>query len=96
MRVPSVGGLEGDRARRQTQRIERVLVDLRMGLEDADRVGRQKGVEQVFPTLERLTSAPSISGEPLERMAVLKPRSRRELEDRGNPAKRLEAEIELH
>ena len=45
---------------------------------------------------ERLTSASSILGEPLERMAVRNPASRRAREDGGNLRERLEAEIEVH
>src|SRR5579871_560065 len=41
VRVPSVGGLKRDRAARKIKRVERVLIDVWMRLESADRVGRQ-------------------------------------------------------
>ena len=45
MGVPGVGRLERDRLRRQVERIEREPIDSWMGLEHADRVGRQDDVE---------------------------------------------------
>ena len=45
--VRGVGRLEGDGLRRQAEGVERVMVYPRMGLEDADRVHRQDGVEGV-------------------------------------------------
>ena len=56
----------------------------------------ERTASNIASSPERLTSASSIRGEPLERMAVLNPASRKVAEDRGNLRERLEAEIELH
>ena len=95
MGIPGVGRLERDRASRQRERVERILIDLGIGLERVDRIDRQNGVEHRFeprPLDQRFEHAWRAVGED----GGLESRLAQRAEDRGNLRERLEAEIKLH
>ena len=95
MSVPAVGRLEGDRLRRQAERIQRQLIGFRVSLEDLDRVDRQDGVEQraqARAVNERIEHRRRSVGQ----NGGLESALPQNCEDFRNFRERLEAEIELH
>ena len=95
MRVPGVGGLERNRARREMERIERVLIDVGVGLEGADGVDREDGVEHRLEP-GALDQRLEHHGRAVGENGGFEPGLAQAREHGGNLGERLEAEIEVH